>query len=64
MLPNEAMNPLFRAVAEAVEESIVNSLTTAVTTTGVGGQTVHELPLNHLVDIMGRYGRGPAPSSI
>lgn len=57
MLPNEWMNPFFRAVAEACEEAIVNSLTMAETTTGVAGTTVHAIPLDLLREIMDRYGR-------
>jgi D-aminopeptidase len=59
MLPNEAMNPLFRAAAEACEEAIANSLTKAETMTGQDNLTAHALPLDLLVEIMGRYGRGP-----
>ena len=59
MLPNESMNPLFRAAAEAVEEAIVNSMTMAETTTGKDGTTVNALPLDRLVEVMTRYGRGP-----
>lgn len=59
MLPNEAMNPLFRAAAEAVEEAIVNSMTMAETMTGKDDTTVHAIPLDRLVDVMRHYGRGP-----
>lgn len=59
MFPNEAMNPLFRAAAEAVEEAIVNSMTCAETMTGKDGVTVHALPLDMLVEIMTRFGKGP-----
>lgn len=59
MLPNEAMNPLFRAAAEATEEAIVNSMIAAETMAGVGGTTVRALPHDRLIEIMARYGRGP-----
>ena len=58
MLPNEHMNPLFQAAAEATEEAIVNSMTMAETMVGRGGVTVHALPLDTLVEIMTLYGRG------
>ena len=58
MFPNEALNPFFRAAAEAVEEAIVNSMTMAEEMVGVGGTVVHELPTELLVEIMQRYGRG------
>lgn len=40
----EVMNTLFNAAAEATEEAILNSLTSACTTTGRKGRTVKELP--------------------
>jgi len=63
MLPNEAMNPLFRAASEAVEEAIINSMTTSDSMTGVDGTTVHALPNDKLVEVMQRYGRGPASAT-
>jgi D-aminopeptidase len=49
------MNPLFEAVAEAVEESILNALTAAETMTGYKGRVVYELPLDELQQVMARY---------
>ena len=46
MLPNHHMNPLFSAVAEAVEEAILNVLVAAETMTGYKGRTAHALPLD------------------
>ncbi len=60
MAGNEALNPLFPAVAEATEEAIVNALTMARTMTGHRGATVHALPLDRLVDAMRRGTHGPA----
>ncbi len=40
MLHDDAINPLFRAVAECVEESVLSSLLHAETVTGYHGQTV------------------------
>ncbi|MFN9161920.1 MAG: P1 family peptidase [Alphaproteobacteria bacterium] len=57
MMPNEWLNPFFRAASEACEEAIVNSLTMAQTTTGVGGTTVHAIPLDLLQEIMTRHNR-------
>ncbi|MDF1508477.1 P1 family peptidase [Robertmurraya sp. DFI.2.37] len=42
------MNMLFCAAAEATEEAILNSLTSAKTTYGRKGRAVKEFPLNHL----------------
>lgn len=57
MLPNEAMTPLFEAVADSTEEAILNALCAAVTTTGVNGHTAHALPLDRLEAIMRHYHR-------
>jgi D-aminopeptidase len=55
MIPNEYLNPFFEAVAEAVEESILNALTMAETMTGYQGHTAHELPLDELQRVMRQY---------
>ena len=54
MLPNTHMSQLFTAVAEAVEEAIVNALCAAETMTGQQGRVVHALPLDRLVEICRR----------
>jgi D-aminopeptidase len=55
-LPNQQMDPLFDATAEAVEESILNALCAAKTMTGQSGRTVYELPADRLRAIMADYG--------
>jgi D-aminopeptidase len=55
MIPNEHLNPFFEAVAEAVEESILNALTTAETMAGYKGRTAYALPLDELQRIMAKY---------
>jgi D-aminopeptidase len=57
MLPHEQINPFFDAVAESVEEAILNALTAAETMTGVGGRTVQALPLEALQWVMAKYRR-------
>ena len=54
MLPNDQLNGFFLGVVEAVEEAILNALTSAETMTGFRGRTVYELPLDELGRIMGR----------
>jgi D-aminopeptidase len=54
-LPNDAITPLFEAVAEATEEAIYNSLFRATTTTSRGG-TVEALPLDQVAAILKKYG--------
>ena len=55
MIPHNHLNPFFDAVAEAVEESILNALAAAETMTGVHGHTAHALPLDELKRVMARY---------
>jgi D-aminopeptidase len=51
---------LFWATIEAVEEAILNALVAAQTMIGRDGITANALPHDQLVDVMTRYGRGPA----
>jgi D-aminopeptidase len=57
MLPNEALTPLFEAVAEATEEAIVNALCAATTMTGAEGRVAHAIPLDRLRAVLRRYHR-------
>ena len=58
VLRNSAMSPLFMAVNEATEEAIINSLFHAETMTGRDGHTIEELPVDKVLKIMEKYGRG------
>ena len=51
------LNPLFQAVVEATEESVLNALMKAETMTGINGNTVHALPYDRLKAAMSKYGR-------
>ena len=55
------IQPLLEAAAEAVEEAIVNALFMADDMTGRDGVTVHALPLDRTLEILGRHGRLRAP---
>jgi len=57
MLPNERMNGLFNATAQAVEEAIVNALVAAETMTGINGNTVYALPHDRLREVLRKYNR-------
>jgi D-aminopeptidase len=57
MLPNEGMNGLFEATAQAVEEAIVNALVAARTMTGINGNTVYALPHDRLREVLRKYNR-------
>ena len=52
-----ALNPLFQAVVEATEESVLNALTKADTMTGINGNRAHALPYDRLKAVMAKYGR-------
>ncbi len=52
MLANSELNPLFQAVIEATEESILNALVTAETMTGRKGRVAHGLPGNLLQAVL------------
>jgi D-aminopeptidase len=54
-LANDAMTPLFQAVAEATEEAIYNSMLRA-STTSYGDTTIEALPLAATLDVLRRYG--------
>lgn len=51
-LANEAMDPLFHAVADCTEESILNALCAAETMTGRSGRTAHAIPLDLLAEMV------------
>ncbi len=57
MLPNDEMNGLFEATAEAVEEAIVNAMVGAENMTGYQGHTVMALPHDGLKRVLKKYGR-------
>jgi D-aminopeptidase len=50
--PHQEMDELFHAVADATEESILNALCAAETTTGQKGRTAHALPLDRLAELV------------
>ena len=56
-LSNGQITQIYQGVVEAVEEAILNALTTAQTMVGRDGNTIHALPLDRLVTIMRQYGR-------
>jgi len=57
MLPDQQINPLLEAVAEATEEAIANALLAADTMTGRDGITAHRLDPDWLMRIMRAHGR-------
>jgi L-aminopeptidase/D-esterase-like protein len=58
MLPNNAIDPLFRATIDATEEAVVNAMLAApAVSTGVDGIQIYGLPGPRLVEAMKKYGR-------
>ena len=59
MLPNNEMDRLFAATAEATEEAIINAMVGAETMTGANHQTVVALPHDGLRQALKKYNRLP-----
>jgi L-aminopeptidase/D-esterase-like protein len=55
-LPDPALNPLFRATIEAVEEAILNALVANETMTGANDRIVHALPHAEVRRLLGLSG--------
>jgi len=56
-LPDPALDPLFRAAIEAVDEAVVNALVANRDMTGRDGHVVPALPHDPLREILARHGR-------
>ena len=56
IIEGESVNDLFAAVIDATEESVLNSLCMADTTTGVQDRTIHALPLERVRALLAEYG--------
>ena len=57
MYPNDQLNPLFAATAQATEEAIVNAMIAAQTMEGADGVRVPRLPHRELRSILAKYKR-------
>jgi L-aminopeptidase/D-esterase-like protein len=57
MLPNERINPLFRATVNATEEAIVNAMIAAETMKGINGNTAYAIPHDRLREVLKKYNR-------
>ncbi len=51
LIPNENMTPFFRAVVEATQEAVYNSMFMAKTTSGSNGRTAEAIPLDEVIRI-------------
>jgi L-aminopeptidase/D-esterase-like protein len=54
-MPNEEINPIFEATAQATEESIVNALVAAETMTGANDVRATALPHDRLRAVLQKY---------
>lgn len=57
MLPNDQLDPVFKAVVQSVEEAVDNALVAAETMTGINNHKVIALPHEHLRDVLRKYNR-------
>jgi len=55
-IPDVALSPLFKAVVEATEEAIVNSLLKAITIVGRDYHKGYAIPIEELERVLGKYG--------
>ncbi|MFI5845534.1 P1 family peptidase [Catenuloplanes sp. NPDC051500] len=60
-VPDDALDPVFAAVLDAVEEALLNSLFMAVTTIGAGGRTSHAVPHRAVMRRLSAAGRLAQP---
>jgi D-aminopeptidase len=57
MLPNDSLDPVFRATVEATEEAIVNAMVAAEDMTGIDDHRVIAIPHEALRAVLRKYGR-------
>jgi D-aminopeptidase len=57
MLPNDSLDPLFRATVEATEEAIVNAMVAAQDMTGIDDHRIIAIPHEALRTVLKKYGR-------
>ena len=57
-LPNDAINPLFEATVQSVEEAIINAMVAAETMEGINGNKAYALPHHRVMEVLRKYGRG------
>jgi D-aminopeptidase len=62
-LPQSKLDPLYRAVMEATEEAIINSLVAGKTMSGINGNTFFGIPHDKLKDALSKYNRLQPPTA-
>ncbi|WP_300435517.1 P1 family peptidase [Christiangramia sp.] len=56
-IPNDWMNPFFKATAHATEEAIINAIIAGETMEGINGNIIYELPHDKLIELLKKYNR-------
>jgi D-aminopeptidase len=56
-ISNDAINPLFYATVQSVEEAIINAMCAAETMEGINGNKVYALPGKKVMQVLKKYGR-------
>ncbi|NRA95900.1 MAG: P1 family peptidase, partial [Planctomycetes bacterium] len=57
MLSNDRIDPLFEAVVQATEESVINALVAAETMVGRDEHRIEALPHDRVRELLKKYGR-------
>ena len=57
MIPNDELNPVFKATVEATEEAVINAMVAATSMTGIDNHQVTALPHDQLRAILKKYNR-------
>ena len=57
MVPNDQLNPIFKATVEATEEAVINAMIAATSMTGIDNHHVDALPHDQLRAILKKYNR-------
>lgn len=57
LVRNDNVSPLFMAAIEATEEAIINSLFAGKTSTGDQGNTIEQLPVERVVELLKKAGQ-------
>lgn len=57
ILGDDMMDPLYKAVADATEEAIINAMFAAETMVGKEKNTLYALPHDQIVEALGKYGK-------
>jgi L-aminopeptidase/D-esterase-like protein len=62
MLPNDALEPLFLATVQAVEEAVINAMIAAETMVGINDHKVLAIPHDQLRAVLKKYNRLVSPA--